>query len=57
LINNPGTADFYLYGGVASEPMNGIAKLTITGYTSCKWDIVFPNYKCDASKLKGRYGF
>ena len=41
LINVPGTYDCFLYGGVASEPLNGIAKLKVFGPESneCKWDI------------------
>lgn len=46
-----------LYGGVAQEPLNGIAQLAVYGNTDCKWDIIFPQYKCDSSKLVGRYGF
>lgn len=46
-----------LYGGVAQEPLNGIAKLSVYSNTDCKWEIIFPNYICDGEKLKGRYGF
>jgi hypothetical protein len=57
LINVPYTNQCYLYGGVAAEPLNGIAKLAVNGTTDCKWDIVFPNYIGNAEKIIGRYGF
>jgi len=40
LINIPGTNIFYLFGGVNSEPMDGIAKLSVYGSTDCKWEII-----------------
>ena len=63
LMNEPGTQKFYLYGGVANEPMRGIAKLvTVASSEQCKWDILTEEnkslkYVCDADKLGGRYGF
>lgn len=57
LLNLPGTNDFILYGGVAQEPLKGVAKLSIFGNTDCKWDINLTEYACDSEKLKGRYGF
>jgi hypothetical protein len=57
VVNVPGTNILYLYGGVAQEPMNGMAKLSVFGGSDCRWDILFPTYSCDVSKLKGRYGF
>ena len=52
-----GTNTAILYGGVASEPLNGIAKVFCYGPTDCKWDIILLKYDCDADKLLGRYGF
>lgn len=42
LINIPGErfGTFYLFGGVNSEPMDGIAKLSVLGPTACKWEII-----------------
>ena len=57
LINIPDTNKFYLYGGVAQEPLNGIAKLTVNSHTDCKWEIINPNYIDKAQFLKGRFGF
>jgi len=63
LMNEPGTQKFYLYGGVASEPMQGIAKLiTVAGSPECAWNILTEvnkslKYLCDGDKLGGRYGF
>jgi len=57
IINIPSTNKFYLYGGVAQEPLNGIAKLTVCGTNDCQWEIITPNYKTKKKTLKGRYGF
>ena len=57
ILHLPESNQIYLFGGVAQEPMNGMAKLMLFGNTDCKWDIVFPHYKTDQSKIKGRYGF
>ena len=48
IINLPHTNTCYLYGGVANEPLNGIAKLSVYGSTDCKWDIVFPKLSARA---------
>ena len=57
LLNIPGTNKFYLYGGVAQEPLNGIAKLSVHGNNDCVWEIVKPNYLTQNKTIKGRYGF
>jgi hypothetical protein len=57
IVNLPNTNTCYLYGGVANEPLNGIAKLSVYGSTDCKWDIVFPKVDASADKILGRYGF
>lgn len=57
VVNVPNTQYLYLYGGVAQEPMNGMAKLTVFGGSDCRWDIVKVSHTCDPTKVKGRYGF
>lgn len=51
---------FILYGGVAAEPLNGIAKLETYGTTDCKWDLITGiEYKglSEGNRFVGRYGF
>lgn len=57
LTHFPEQNSFLLYGGVSSEPMNGLASLNIYNNTTCKWDLVYPQYACEESKVVGRYGF
>lgn len=57
LINIPQTNKYYLYGGVAMEPLNGIARLTVFSKTDCTWEIITPQIKTKTKTLKGRYGF
>ena len=40
LMYLPDVGTYILYGGVAAEPMSGIAQLAIHGNTSCKWDLI-----------------
>ena len=49
--------NFFLYGGVTSEPNNGLAKLEIFTNHECKWDIVYPQYVCEGRRIVGRNGF
>ena len=44
MIENPDTNQVYLYGGVAQEPLKGVAGLALNGPTRCKWDILKANY-------------
>ena len=70
-MNEPGKSYFYLYGGVANEPMKGIAMLYDVDSDAAgqdnlkmmaKWEILSDQngtlrYICDGDKLGGRYGF
>lgn len=58
LVHVPQTNRFFLYGGVAQEPLKGIARLEVHGNTDCTWELVTPHNQEDQPKqVKGRFGF